>query len=111
MYRKLSLGKETDFDSNPRNRERSSLLRLPAELRNKIFILAIGGDAIYVPYTLAHRKFWPLQPGALNNPCRQLRSETAFMHFHLNTYIGRFDMFLTPKRLLQHPELHEIRQV
>lgn len=89
--------------STARNARDSPLLRLPAELRTHIYILAIGGykitpaipdnddiDFRYSPEILPERPVShpPLRVAALNQTCRQLRHETKGLHFRLNTFYG-----------------------
>ncbi|KAG9204156.1 hypothetical protein G6514_001794 [Epicoccum nigrum] len=70
-----------------RNREHSPLLRLPTELRNKIYRYAIGDDRIMIWPSLSGRvnTQWQIGCGtaptrllsALGSTCSQLHSETG----------------------------------
>lgn len=83
-----------------RNME-SPLLNLPAELRNKIYNLAIGGGHIQIPnhHTVQEDDFiFELQMHgkhpvggnltALSAVCHQLYTETALLPFSLHTFCG-----------------------
>lgn len=94
--------------STVRNQQQSPLLRLPPELRNKIYVLAIESREIYVTSpgrrcTLVFSRRVPSPTGfsiplysvlsprdfvALPQVCRQLHHETASLHFALNTWCG-----------------------
>ncbi|KAH6638435.1 hypothetical protein C7974DRAFT_306512, partial [Boeremia exigua] len=77
------------------NKQHSPLLRLPAELRNKIYKHVLGGHEIYArvenaPFT--SRKIWREQHGlckairALPRTSAQLRHETALLVYKYNTF-------------------------
>jgi hypothetical protein len=77
-----------------RNATQSPLLRLPAELRNKIFKLAVGGHTIHLYHTstLFHTSVTDLKIlyrdrhcFALLSVCRQIYLETALLPFSANT--------------------------
>jgi hypothetical protein len=85
--------------STRRNGEESPLLRLPAELRNKIYEYAIGGHVIelfdstkkphYNMLSQADGHYTALaNPTVLSKICRQLHSETALLPYSLNTFHG-----------------------
>jgi hypothetical protein len=76
-------------DISERNRTDSPLLRLPAELRNKIFALAFGGLKIFirntridVSYNSRGNADFIRRPFAgLQGTCRQIYVETALLPF------------------------------
>lgn len=83
----------------------SPLLRLPAELRNKIYEFALSGHRIGSRRQLR-------EVASLRYTCRQIRSETAFMEFPLNTFevlVGG-DLF-TEENIECHLGLHHVRVV
>lgn len=102
---------DSDY-STVRNQQQSPLLRLPPELRNKIYALAVGGQELVVlsdsvvyrstrleivPKTYDDPKSrGPYHVGALHltallRVCRQLYEESASLHFALNTWHSTAD--------------------
>lgn len=90
-----------------RNEQQSYLLRLPPELRNKIYALAVGGKEIFLTsvdstsrrFILASKpqeEEWlqdapyrqDLYLTALHKVFRQLYNDTAVLHFSRNTWSG-----------------------
>ncbi|KAF1959405.1 hypothetical protein CC80DRAFT_490333 [Byssothecium circinans] len=65
-----------------RNQQLSPLLRLPAELRNKIYSLVLGGCNIPDDLPLTRPHFL-----ALLATCRQTNTETRTLPFTLNTVL------------------------
>lgn len=106
-----------DSHSTYRNQQYSPLLRLCAELRNKIYELALGGHTISAPSTLHnHSMFssslgWHVQEAALHYTCRQIRLETGDLHFILNMFTSNLYRVLNPKNLARHTDLQKIRHV
>lgn len=87
-------------NSTRRNEKESPLLRLPAELRNKIYEYTIGGYVIelfestkkphYNMLSQADGHYTALaNPTVLSKTCRQLHKETALLPYSLNTFHGR----------------------
>ncbi|KAH7069369.1 hypothetical protein FB567DRAFT_598974 [Paraphoma chrysanthemicola] len=93
------------------NATRSPLLRLPGELRNKIYEYAIGSYYYHldeVTHSKTEKSRWVKtvgrayyspkdkmpQPTAFHLPevCRQIYSETATLAYNLNTFILEFDI-------------------
>ena len=83
-----------------RNQKSSPFLRLPPELRNKIYEYAIGGHVIklfestkkphYNMLSQADGHYTALaNPAVLSKTCRQLHRETALLPYSLNTFHGR----------------------
>ncbi|KAF1832936.1 hypothetical protein BDW02DRAFT_624666, partial [Decorospora gaudefroyi] len=79
-----------------RNQRDSPLLRLPAELRNKIYRFVLGGNHIR-PYCETVMGVWEVSfPGwaysrlqlALLEVCRQVYAETKLLPFSLNRFVG-----------------------
>ncbi|KAH6878871.1 hypothetical protein BKA58DRAFT_466490 [Alternaria rosae] len=71
-----------------RQNQNSSLLRLPAEVRNQIWKLVLGAKVYWARYT---KKFQlsPTEPKnamALLRTCRQIYAETALMPLTLSTF-------------------------
>ena len=88
-----------NIHSTRRNEAESSLLRLPAELRNKIYEYAVGGHVIelisskkkphYKMLSQANGHYTALaNPTVLSKICRQLHKETALLPYSLNTFHG-----------------------
>ncbi|KAH7076356.1 hypothetical protein BKA63DRAFT_564750 [Paraphoma chrysanthemicola] len=92
------------------NASRSSLLRLPGELRNKIYKFAIGSHYYHieeVTHSRTEKSWWVKTIGRaylspkdktpqstafhLPEVCRQIYSETATLAYALNTFIIDFD--------------------
>ncbi|KAF3001333.1 hypothetical protein E8E13_005790 [Curvularia kusanoi] len=75
-----------------RNRKESPLLRLPAELRNRIYGYAMSGGVTLedhlLPAELAVAHNPPGASLALPKVCYQLHQETALLLFSLNTFTG-----------------------
>ncbi|KAF2850756.1 hypothetical protein T440DRAFT_518050 [Plenodomus tracheiphilus IPT5] len=80
------------------NAKQSPLLRLPAELRNQIWELVLGGNICYVdrkPWSMHNRKRQSFRVtnvhSALLRICRQVYSETALLPFQLNEFCFYLD--------------------
>ena len=102
-YTPIASPTQTDMSRTLRNQLKSTLLRLPAELRNQIYTYVLGGQEIRIVsfphgYELSSHPLIQLsshdndkwnQPHhflALTATSRQLRSETEFLPFKLNTF-------------------------
>ncbi|OCL15144.1 hypothetical protein AOQ84DRAFT_358290 [Glonium stellatum] len=84
-----------------RNRHSSPLLRLPLELRNKIFLLVLGGCYIWLlkrGHITRPRKLWQCTTEELENTsegrlilisstCRQFYDDTCLMPFRNNVFL------------------------
>ena len=88
-----------DLRCRAKSNQGSLLLRLPPEIRNKIWEYALGHN-IFKPVRirLRERKFKKAWASRLNEPpiglallatCRQIYSEAAFMLFNLSTFAAR----------------------
>jgi len=94
---------QTDISRTLRNQRESPLLRLPAELRNQIYVYVLGGHEIRTesrPHGYNMSSHPPIQLSshnkddwnrphhflALTATSRQLRSETTWLPFKLNTF-------------------------
>lgn len=87
--------------SAERNRHSSPLLRLPLELRNKIFLLVLGGCYIWLlkrGHITRPRKLWQCTTEELENTsegrlilisstCRQFYDDTCLMPFRNNVFL------------------------
>jgi hypothetical protein len=79
-----------------RNQQQSPLLRLPAELRNKIYGHVLGGFIISFPTARPRhhclirfkfsRKIAEFKPSNLLLVCRQINSEAQLLPFELNEF-------------------------
>jgi hypothetical protein len=96
-----------DWYSTARNQEQCPLLRLPAELRNKIYEYALSGFQIHIdrdPITCQIRARHALlketndrhaQFQALTTTCRQIHQESQPLPVTLNEFVGRpEDLFI-----------------
>ncbi|KAF3001381.1 hypothetical protein E8E13_006820 [Curvularia kusanoi] len=100
--------KDQGITSLPKQ-EQSPLLRLPGELRNQIYVYAIGDrNDIWVGQSgnkliFSKQQGWSttwIEQVTLQATCRQISRETADMHFVLNTFCG----YLRPlMAFLSHP--------
>ncbi|OSS49745.1 hypothetical protein B5807_05819 [Epicoccum nigrum] len=105
-----------------RNQEESPLLRLPAELRTKIYEFAIGGYVIelfeskkkpcYNVLSQADGHYTAFaKPTVLSEICRQLYKETAFLPYSLNTFHGhlrRIHRFLKSLTMAQRKQIKSL---
>lgn len=82
-----------DYNSTARNQKQSPLLRLPRELRDKIYDYVIGSGQISIQPLVdqchladrvyPHHELVPtIQLFTLSSICRQLHAETALLPFH-----------------------------
>jgi hypothetical protein len=86
-------------DSTASNQRDSPLLQLPAELRNAIYALAIGGHLIRIcrrsqcegcqdTHMLGHAIHCPSDVLALSKTCCQIHAETRHLPLSSNTFCG-----------------------
>ncbi|KAI4673376.1 uncharacterized protein J4E88_008989 [Alternaria novae-zelandiae] len=90
---------ESDRDQITQQNAKSPLLRLPAELRNQIFALALTQPIIEIFWSRARWRFmfsedcrpdYVRQPLNLLFVCRQTHAETATLPYKLNTFAVDF---------------------
>ncbi|KAI4948610.1 hypothetical protein J4E86_007958 [Alternaria arbusti] len=90
---------ESDRDQIIKRNAKSSLLSLPAELRNQIFALALTQPTIEIFWSEPHLKFkfhedcrpdYVRQPLNLLFVCRQTHAETATLPYKLNIFAVDF---------------------
>jgi hypothetical protein len=72
----------THTHSTERNQELSPLLRLPGEIRNRIFFYAIGNDTLPIPSD--HTPPDLSKGRILSKVCRQLHAETRLLPYAVN---------------------------
>jgi hypothetical protein len=99
--------------------QNSPLLRLPAELRNKIWEYALGAMEFRLLYR-SSRKI-PVQPKpsekknafALLRVCRQIYSETAPLSFAVNSFSIRphYRVSVANLRRFQRYQIHQIKEI
>ena len=103
------------INSTARNQLQSPLLRLPPEIRNKLYILVLGGrtcrfkDAIDRGHAILDTKGERHVFGLLF-VCHQIYSETSLLPYSLNTFSFReFDLSLNP--FLDHRRFSHIQAI
>ncbi|KAF3001554.1 hypothetical protein E8E13_009737 [Curvularia kusanoi] len=93
-----------------RNQAQSPLLRLPAELRNKIYnyypFLFLELDQLHPDYYSGEHNFF-----ALSTVCRQLHSETALLPFSLNSLVVEARALTTDLRLPSVAQQAVVREI
>ncbi|KAH4611199.1 hypothetical protein HBI25_120090 [Parastagonospora nodorum] len=99
--------------------QNSPLLRLPAELRIKIWEYALGGKEFRVFYVNSRESLFKTKPSEGNNVfallrvCRQIYSETAPLSFAVNSFSIKlgYRMSTTGFRLFQRYQIHQIKEL
>jgi hypothetical protein len=105
------------------NASHSPLLRLPGEVRNKIWELAMGGNYIEVPgdYDTNPKgnaisnptwpEYVPLSLFHLPEVCRQIYSETAVLAYRLNIFVISISIGCSNRKWIKKllPELRTLR--
>lgn len=114
MSQRLSLPTTGVANSSVRvkNNQKSPLLRLPPEIRSRIWEYTLGYTIVraHVPYSRSHKprlRTSSDEPGigmALLRSCRQVYSEAALMPMRLNTFAfeGVYDIKRAIKLLKTH---------
>lgn len=93
MQQRIRYRTKLNSHSTLLNQSHSPFLRLPAELRNKIYHHVLSGHDLWISSpgggkgssTLSFRKLIQL-----NRVCRQMRHETINLSFSLNRFCGNF---------------------
>ncbi|KAI4701715.1 hypothetical protein J4E81_003455 [Alternaria sp. BMP 2799] len=111
---------ESDHDQISQQNAKSPLLRLPAELRNQIFALALIQPTIEIFWSEPHLKFrfhedcrpdYVRQPLNLLFVCRQTHAETATLPYKLNIFAVDFVYQRDPPKNFLYQRTVEQREV
>ncbi|KAI4706353.1 hypothetical protein J4E89_009087 [Alternaria sp. Ai002NY15] len=111
---------ESERDQISQQNAKSPLLRLPAELRNQIFALALTQPTIEIFWSEPHLKFkfhedcrpdYVRQPLNLLFVCRQTHAETATLPYKLNTFAVDFVYQRDPPKNFLYQRTVEQREV
>lgn len=98
---------------HPLQQQSSPLLRLPGELRNKIYKYAIGREAIRVKcQRWIEKRFLRIKEAALSLTCKQIRSEIgAYLPYSVNTFSGCDKCLVDPVHPALQPGLQYVGEV